>query len=580
MKKIFLLLWFGCLSLPFYYVPGEGPAPAAFCPAAYGQPDVKKIEAEQQGFWDRLKELLNRKKEAETSMESVTEKYGMVYNVIHREEIKLYDSLSKVGVTNWDQYQNIITLQKVAQSKNGTQLAPNIKVFGWHPYWMGDAYKSYRFDLLSYLAWFCYNIDPETGECTQSGAVDTLLKSVDLINEAHKHNCKVLLTITNHTTEGNASFLKSATAQNILMDNLIQLIRKGKLDGVDVNFENIGDGMEDELTSFLTALSQRLHKEGPQMVLSVDLPAYDYFNNYEIKRIQPWVDLFLVTGYDYYNGKSRTDGPVAPLFSRSGEFNIRHSVDKYLQAGLQREKMILGLPYYGALWTSATAQAGTVDSNLHFVQHMTYRALKARYCTKTPAYDMESWSAYYTVFNPDSNYYEKCWFDDSTTLKRKYDWVLEQQLAGIGVWALGYDNGYPELWNLIEKTYAADTVLVYKDAYLEQKVFKLPRSLAQYRSLIAVAGIFIVVFLFAGLMIALFDWRVREVFFQHKTLRLLYAVSAVAILFSVYAFYLYVTGKHFLNDKNLPSLGLGLIIGAAIALLVGYWFDRRRMQLP
>lgn len=573
MKRIWLFIWLMGVTLPLLreVEQASGIQLASATVAA---------QAEPPGFKDKLKELLSKKKEVEGDYQSVTEAYGTIYNWIHQEEIQLYDSLSKIGVTDWDQYHNIIRVQKVAQPDAAVKLAPNIRVFGWHPYWMGDAHESYRFNLLSYLAWFCYNIDPETGGCANPESMDSWLKANALVDSAHANGCKVLITITNHSESGNRVLLTSPERQAVLIDNLIQYLTKGRGDGIDVNFENIGDGLEDELTAFLTRLSQRLRQANPAYILSIDLPVYDYYNNYQLAQLQPWVDLFIVTGYDYFNGKSRTDGPVAPLFSPAGGYNIRHSVNKYLQAGLKREKTILGLPYYGALWSSKLPQPGVFDSSLQFIQHLTYRALKARYCTSTPSYDMERWSAYYTVFNQDSNYYEKCWFDDTITLKRKYDWVLEQQLAGIGIWALGYDNGHEELWSLIQKTYAADTVLVYKDPYLEQKLFKLPRSLVAYRTLIAVAGIFIVVFLFAGLVVALFDWRVREVFFKNKTLRLLYAVSAIAILFGVYAFYLYVTERSFLDNDSLPSLGIGLFVGVAVTLLVNYWFDRKRTELP
>lgn len=576
MKRTLIVLWFWCLSMPLLYPLDHG----VFCGVSFGQTDTGMTNEAVPGFWDRLRNLLNKNEEARADNQSVTEKYGTIYNWIHREEIHLYDSLSKTGITNWDQYQNIITVQQVADKGSGAKLAPNIKVFGWHPYWMGDAYKSYRFNLLSYIAWFCYNIDPETGACDNPSVMDIWQKSGALVDSAHQHGCKVLLTITNHTEAGNAAMLKNPDRQEVLINNLIQQLKAGRGDGIDVNFENIGDGLEQELSTFLIKLSQRLRQSNPGYVLTVDLPVYDFYNNYEIKKLLPWVNLFIVTGYDYYNGKSRTDGPVAPLFSISGGYSIQHSVDKYLQSGLKREQIILGLPYYGALWTSQSSKPGTPDSTLRFVQHLTYRALRARYCTVAPGYDKERWSAYYAVFNPDSNYYEKCWFDDTLTLKRKFDWALEQQLGGVGVWALGYDNGYPEMWNLIEKTYAADTVLVYKDPYLEQRIFRLPRSLIQYRSLIAVAGIFIVVFLFAGLVVALFDWRVREVFFKNKTLRLMYAVGGVAVLFAVYAFYLYVTEQSFRSNEHLPSLAIGLVAGAAVTLLIGYWFDKKRTQLP
>lgn len=540
-------------------------------------------ELAEPGFWEKLRLLLQKKDPAPVVQESVTDKYDVLYNWIRQDEIYLYDSLSKLGVTDWDRYQNIITLQQVQKdTANQPKLARNIKTFGWHPYWMGHAYKSYQFNLLSYVAWFSYNIDPQTGHCDHPDLLEAYWsKDTSLVEMAHKSGCKVLITITNHSNkEGHHAFLDHPSNWQTLADNLIQLLQQRNGDGVDVNFENIPDDLEDEMTAFLITLKKRLLQANPTYILTVDLPIYDYYDTYQFKKLGEWVDLFLVTGYDYHNGASRTDGPVAPLDGPTKLYSIKNSVNKYLEAGLKREKMLLGLPYYGALWSGKSPKAGVPDSTLAFRGHLTYRDIKARFCTESPSYDLERWSAYYTVFKPDSNYYEKCWFDDSITLGRKYDWVIEQKLGGIGIWALGFDNKYPELWNLLSAKYAADTLLVYNGTHIESKYYNLPASLMAYRVLIAIAGIFLVVFLMAGLLIALFDWRVREVFFQNKTLRLLYISGAAAILLSVYAFYLFVTQQQVLENRNLPALVVGLTLGICLTLGVNHFYEKKRNSLP
>ena len=38
------------------------------------------------------------------------------------------------------------------------------------------------------------------------------------------------------------------------------------------------------------------------------------------------------------------------------------------------------------------------------------------------------------------------WYDDSTSLQMKSNIVKDMNLAGIGIWALSYEAGRPELW--------------------------------------------------------------------------------------------------------------------------------------
>ena len=34
-------------------------------------------------------------------------------------------------------------------------------------------------------------------------------------------------------------------------------------------------------------------------------------------------------------------------------------------------------------------------------------------------------------------------------MSKKYDFIISKNLAGIGIWALGYDDGYDKLWNAL-----------------------------------------------------------------------------------------------------------------------------------
>jgi hypothetical protein len=68
-----------------------------------------------------------------------------------------------------------------------------------------------------------------------------------------------------------------------------------------------------------------------------------------------------------------------------------------------------------------------------------------------------SFSPYFAFY---SNGWYQCFMDDVYSLGEKYDIVNRRDLGGIGIWALGYDNGRQELWDLIASkfTQAAEAV--------------------------------------------------------------------------------------------------------------------------
>lgn len=272
---------------------------------------------------------------------------------------------------------------------------------------------------------------------------------------------------------------------------------------------------------------------------------------------------------------------MAPLNTTEREaYSLKHSVFNYLQYGLQREKLILALPYYSAVWSGASNQAGETNPALQFDRYLTYRDMQVKYCLETPHYDYESWSGYYEVPIKGTDRFEKCWFDDSLTLSRKFEWVLEEKLAGAGVWALGYDNGYNELWNLLEAKFATDTLTIHGTPFREGKYYNVSNSIMEYRALIGKAGIFLLLFFLTGLFISLFDWRVREVFFQYKTLRLIFAVGGISMVLFLYAFNLFISEKPVFESNSWLTLGIGLIFGMCLTLFVSYRFDKSRDKNP
>ena len=73
---------------------------------------------------------------------------------------------------------------------------------------------------------------------------------------------------------------------------------------------------------------------------------------------------------------------------------------------------------------------------------------------KLPCCEDEVSKSKFYVYRDKENNYRQLWYEDSLTLAKKYDWVNEKNIGGVGIWALGYDNGYPDLWKLLGAKFA------------------------------------------------------------------------------------------------------------------------------
>lgn len=63
----------------------------------------------------------------------------------------------------------------------------------------------------------------------------------------------------------------------------------------------------------------------------------------------------------------------------------------------------------------------------------------------------ESQTPWYRYQNPG---WFQGWYDDKESLSKKYDLAMDKNLLGVGIWALGYDSGYTELWELLKNKFS------------------------------------------------------------------------------------------------------------------------------
>ena len=60
------------------------------------------------------------------------------------------------------------------------------------------------------------------------------------------------------------------------------------------------------------------------------------------------------------------------------------------------------------------------------------------------------------IIKDSVNNYRQLFFEDVKSLSIKYDWIKRNKIGGVGIWALGYDNEHPELWNLLSKKFSEE----------------------------------------------------------------------------------------------------------------------------
>lgn len=526
----------------------------------------------------------------------VTDRYSRIYKLVHKDERGYYRKLADSSYTKWDELHDVEDVKYMSPKGDTIMLGNNVKVFGWHPHWMDDNYLNYDYRLLSHISLFSYGVN------TGQGSTYDNQEEVDhwkehgpkIVELAQAEKCKVLLTITCFGERKNRKFLNDVNRQTELIADVIRLVKEIGANGVDVDFEDIPVGFDKQFSSFIKSLKRQLDAEGQDYLLTVVLPKINKSTKgvsiYQVDSLQKYVDLFTLTAYDFTT-RGYAPGPISPLYNkdqlRGNNTCIEDVVYNYLKSGLQRKKLLIGLPYYGGQWTTYT-RPNRVDTTVF--DQLSYTEIKAQGKWRgAPDYLADSWSAYYhSEFLPEEDEYEtateEIWFDDEKTLAIKYDWVLKQGLGGIGIWALGYDQSNTELWGLIDDKFATtkDTIVYFVP---QQTGLNLGATVLRYRDAIGVTGLFTFALLAIGFIWALFDWRVRAVFFKNGTLRILYIVATFALITATFSFLLFLN-PGFLSSQSgssftlVATLALGLVLGAIMVPRISRWFVAGRGEVP
>lgn len=349
-----------------------------------------------------------------------------------------------------DEWQKEFYITDANAYKAKHELLSEHKIFGWHPYWMGTAYKSYNYSLLSMIAYYSYELNPVTGKYYTIHDWET----TPMIDSAQANNVKVLLTVTNTGREHNAIFFANENLQQKeLITNLITLLRLRNADGVNIHFEDVPMGSRNAMTNFMIDVSTSLKAVNPAYIVTLSLPIKDIEGIYDVRQLNSYVDNYLVLGYEFYGKYSQVAGPISPLASGNiwWDYNLTGAILEYKAAGIQLKKVLLALPYYGAEWqTTDLTFPSRAES---FVKYVMFKEIRDKFGALSCCEDPVSSSKFH-VYRDHENRYRQVWYEDSVTLNKKYQFVKDQGLGGVGIWALGYDNGYDDLWKLLARQFA------------------------------------------------------------------------------------------------------------------------------
>ena len=493
----------------------------------------------------------------------------------------LYDGLNG-DKTN--QYLHSFTYDSTTESYINQRVDQRVlregtEVYTWYPYWMGDVWKSYDFNLISTISFFSYNIDPKTGNYMNPAQIKQW-RETDLLDSAKKYNTKVLLSLALEGEGNNLEYLNNEASWNTTLDSISVLLKERDAAGIEIEFMDIPLDRESKFLDFVTFLKDNLDYRfiTKKMTLSLVIPADPEKFPFDLEKLDESVDLFIVKGLDYHE-QDGTVAAVAPLRNETADGpSLENTLLAYLARGLNPEKSILALPLYGSQWS------GTFDPvegfyTTNFERKVTLSEVNRVFQSKdsvytiTPTLDETTMTQYFFLEFQDNTSIEG-WYDDSFTLSKKMDLALVNKFKGVGLWALGYDLGKNEVWEVVAEKFTGDAVSV-KDPIKELDGYplRIAAFFQVYKTIFVVTFLLITLAIVIGLVVAFSDWRFRETILASQLF------SGIALSIFCLLFLWISTLFGWLNNENWGFV-LSFFMGAGVYYLVRRYGGMIKINKP
>ena len=264
------------------------------------------------------------------------------------------------------------------------------------------------------------------------------------IEWAHNNGYKIWPMVQNAEAASTSlsitsEIMNSYEKRQKLIESIVNKCVEYKLDGINIDFENMKQEDKDMFSRFIIELTPRLKEIG--MVTSVDVTAPDGGETWSLcfdrNVIGDVADYIVFMAYDEYGISSSKPG------TNAGYDWVKLSLNKFLQTEeIKSDKIILAIPFYTRVWTTSS-NGQVIGKNTVAMKNLD---------SIIPNGVEKKWDdnlkQYYVEYTDGGNK-KQIWIEDIKSLKAKISLVNENKLAGIGSWQKDMESD--EVWNMIKE---------------------------------------------------------------------------------------------------------------------------------
>lgn len=325
-----------------------------------------------------------------------------------------------------------------ARLKHGTDphkdTLPKIAV----AYVPGASKRALNADMFTHLI---YAFGEFNDDC--DGVVITHPEKLQAMADLKKQNpeLKVILGIAGEKREGFCEMAADRNKRKAFVKDVKHLIDSLGLDGIDLDWEfpTITNGghnaTPNDDKNYVTLVKDLRKALGKDKWISYY--SYNRGDFIDHKHMVPYVDYVNVSGYNLAVPKEGQRGiHQSPLYPsrKFGEWSIIKSIERHMDLGIPKEKILMGIPFYGRGKSPFPTYAECHSFN-KYTDGLNL------------LWDNEAQAPYYADKNGDL----VLGFDDERSIAAKFDFLRANELPGVFVWHYSGDYMDQRLAKTVER---------------------------------------------------------------------------------------------------------------------------------
>ncbi len=256
-----------------------------------------------------------------------------------------------------------------------------------------------------------------------------------IIESARKNNVSIIPLVAN--ADFNRDLMhRILTDEGIrkgTIDSIVRFVIEHDFAGVNIDWENIPPEDRTALNLYMKELAERLHASSKLVTIDVSGKTTDettgWGGAWDYRSLGQICDYICIMVYDYH-WSGGSPGPIGPL-------GWLKDVIQYALLSIPREKIIIGIPFYGYDWIGNKGNGitfnGAVDLATRVHAKITFSERDGEYT--------------YTYESTDGKH--EVWFQGALSTQMRILTSIDLGIGRIAAWSVGQED--PRTWEVINR---------------------------------------------------------------------------------------------------------------------------------